>query len=1257
VPIHLTSDSAGVVTNVTVLVVGGSVLPRLIPNGTTLTELSHVTVSISGARVGPYATSCSVNCSTTLPDSMSILSAASQRRLFVSTVSVVIENASVDLRLDVFGEPVLVGALMLSVYQQTAGVNVSSVLVAVRNSSIALAYSGTTLSVGLVHVFAPPDSFVDRIDMSVARGSSVTLVVNMTTGTLVSGGIELAVFQLRGALSVLPRVAISWVTLTCSDSVLSAEALALGTATASVVVSVLHVMYASNMTRIRVFTDGHSVVKASCTCWKYCRASSSTFRMPYLTARFVFFLGPVNDNYPTGNFSDVVVNSSKSTFHVTAPMSAAVARLSRLDAWDVQLLVELCNVFLTAEGQDTDNRESGVILTTLPTFLNTRIVVSNTNASLVTEHGGTQSVFEVIVGFDGAVDSSVLLTNVKLFATGFPTPVYSSNGLLVFSLSTCLCGVFSVAGSRQTPYHTGMHVRIVNSSIESSQNAPLASGTTGLYAVGLTLFALSYGYSTRNSSIELRNVHLLRLHPTNQSSASALSFITVSSLVMMADSRSFLFSVPGTKDLVKVLAARFPQVSVLFVEYRNVSVVVHLNCTVSYAYGLQTDDTHILSLLTLPDILSASSLAVNDSFPQQPFSGTAIFAIGNRSISSSNITVDCIGSAESLLVVQYGTLVITTPGTSFLFSQVQLASRGSAHHTYVTLHDFLFGADRGAIQFTVTHEAAPLDPSLGCVTITLCTCRGYTAVLMPNITAVARATVVPRINSSASAPPPALVSFGCNMWNDAPMPSTAIFSNGREAAILRPYVRYPPSSFNATTSCQGFDDSISHVTSEQLQALERATSAVTYASVFIGGGLSSHGTLSGLQRSSSALRLSARCLATSTGAVSNPPPFNSPLDNVLQLQLPVRSEELAYAAGAPLGNALLAVAVGLLLWLLLRAKRRVLAMAPQSAVAARVAAVVPYAALPGSIAGTYGMFLQPSIAACLTLLFASAGDARSAACGALLLTVWAAYPAYCVHAVLWRGRTGPPHGRRMFVLCGRKTAVHQRTASQSYSCRGAITAVLADAQRPVQVWAPQKRGILYGAPELAHARLLLSTMEPVFGGYVEGREWYFVVEWGVSVASGAVVGAAQVMALTGAAGASACAAADVAAWAAIAFTALHVALCVWLRPHSVRLELVTAVLFGCVELLANVLIAAGATDAAETAVTVSAITELVVVVLLAMASALRKWDAPAVKTTFLSPSIGSSVGIAAPQSSSVTVSQREQLQILVEFVCASRVPS
>ncbi|CUG86351.1 Hypothetical protein, putative [Bodo saltans] len=52
-----------------------------------------------------------------------------------------------------------------------------------------------------------------------------------------------------------------------------------------------------------------------------------------------------------------------------------------------------------------------------------------------------------------------------------------------------------------------------------------------------------------------------------------------------------------------------------------------------------------------------------------------------------------------------------------------------------------------------------------------------------------------------------------------------------------------------------------------------------------------------------------------------------------------------------------------------------------------------------------------------------------------------------------------------------------------------------------------------GTPERRYAEFLLENMEAVFGAYVGGREWYFVVEWGVLVVSAAVLGAAEITAI------------------------------------------------------------------------------------------------------------------------------------------------
>ncbi|CUG69565.1 Hypothetical protein, putative [Bodo saltans] len=110
--------------------------------------------------------------------------------------------------------------------------------------------------------------------------------------------------------------------------------------------------------------------------------------------------------------------------------------------------------------------------------------------------------------------------------------------------------------------------------------------------------------------------------------------------------------------------------------------------------------------------------------------------------------------------------------------------------------------------------------------------------------------------------------------------------------------------------------------------------------------------------------------------------------------------------------------------------------------------------------------------------------------------------------VMWRGRV-----HRQFLLLGvkRRTPTTPRRGSRfAVGCGSALRHVVHLTADPSEEWAP--RPPHRGTKEYAIARMLLEHLSPVFEMYVDGREWYFLVEWGVCIVSAAVLGAAQAVA-------------------------------------------------------------------------------------------------------------------------------------------------
>ncbi|CUF43553.1 GP46-like surface antigen, putative [Bodo saltans] len=381
---------------------------------------------------------------------------------------------------------------------------------------------------------------------------------------------------------------------------------------------------------------------------------------------------------------------------------------------------------------------------------------------------------------------------------------------------------------------------------------------------------------------------------------------------------------------------------------------------------------------------------------------------------------------------------------------------------------------------------------------------------------------------------------------------------------------------------------------------------ITVFSSFVGGGAFSRGAMASLQRSGAVLRLAAICdpsaLAPDFEDDSVQPLFANLDENPLGVALPIDSPTLEYGAGAAVFNAMLVCCVGAVLHSLHVAKLSISrSRLPRSLM--RIVTLLPSSSFPGSLSTLFGTLMQPSLQACLLLLVSDERSTASCACGAVMLCVWLAFPVYCVHAVAIGSRSNG-----VFVLKS-ETRVNDDSKQQRQrrNVRWTLLRLLDEVRtaqhfllKPRTTWTVRDNSRHERRRKQQHraaAKRLLERMEPVFGAYVDCREWFFIVPWGLSITGGVVLGALMAAAADGD-NDERCTASMWAAVVALFLGVVEVLLIVVLRPFSVRLEMIATVavqLLGCV---GSALVLAGETAAAGGVVSAAAVLELIAMVML-----------------------------------------------------------
>lgn len=393
-----------------------------------------------------------------------------------------------------------------------------------------------------------------------------------------------------------------------------------------------------------------------------------------------------------------------------------------------------------------------------------------------------------------------------------------------------------------------------------------------------------------------------------------------------------------------------------------------------------------------------------------------------------------------------------------------------------------------------------------------------------------------------------------------------------------------------------------------------SVTTVVYASLILSSSTVSgvvRGSLPALQRAVAAQRLAGLCLAArgnvddGSGASSNSDDgvfddvlFNTLAEDPTTLHFNVAVGGLDYAAGAVIGNVLVVAALSVVSHgiaagrFLLDGKESKLAR-----VAYAIAELPSSTFPPGALALPYATLVQPSIAACVALI-SSGGSGGAIALGTVMLLMWVSVPVYFGWQVLWRCRV-VIDGRNLFVLQARASESHLRRGSVSaHCCRRCVTERkwYSHVFLPTRTWVSRVRTkVATSFLEMIQTRSIdvsaytKQRLEPLYSSYVEQREWYFLVDWGVAIGSAVFLGVAYAMANQhrknnddgGSVSTDVCVAAKIALWSSVICGIIQLCLYFIFRPFQVRLDMYVGVAVGVLTVVSQALALADELDASQ----------------------------------------------------------------------------
>jgi hypothetical protein len=1204
------TPSSTVFENVTVRVVGGNVLPRLRVDGSYWVPLSirNVHVMVDGAHV-----SHNVMITTDNEPALTLLD-ISGGTATVSGVSVTFVNASLRLVVGTSnGAPARVAPLMLlsAVGDSQRSATLQDVIVVVENSliSVNVSINGPSNFVSnnvvvMASVSVAHSGAIEQIQMSVVNCALVLVMVSEhppneysakdPTMILLRSVIDDGDVRLRGASLTSSGTSFTVLCRVPRQSKDFSSVIALGGGMLAVEDVVVDMQNIS------------AVVES--ICGSNCRVADGAYPRSCV-------VGVVGVNSVT-SMRNISVSVTFSTMIINTPKSAAfVAIQSNAVLIGASINVTSCVVQASSSGlsiAQASRTQSLVDISSSDNATNLQIVAERLAIMYFMESGDCAlAVSSVINALDNISDASIHVADVVVTSR----VINGTATILGGALAALTMGSNIVYLGIQTPSYvnTGVNISItvVNATLDVIHATTLPPGPLYMLVLSTTSIVNVVRLLT-NCSIAVADSHVVRSpHPSAPLLAGVVPLLgahfNVTSVVNLFDATQAALTINDQLTLFASLIYASSGGTPAAIVHSNVTTNITSNCTVSY--HTIPDDTDCVSLVMMPSVSYGCTYVVEGTYaaPSQLPVGAVVAGLGQSRLVNSTITARHVHGLAMLLSASFKPMTFEGPLTSLVFDDVS-----------VRRLDYSRDMMKYAIVTEATTIEALLDstiwqpPRCPFLTISRCVFRGFAALLMPTSFTVTSALPGTAAGHAARV----VIALGCNVWDGAGLPADRVTTN---ATLLR-HIAYPRSSYNDSIGCRGSEGTRTTTASAQADLLTpetlpatqlslpaASTTAAVYAALVTaslsGGGVGS------LQRSMSGLRLASMC--TEARAQSEDGDEAASMmsydlsENPLRLRLPVGVDALRYAAGASVGNALLACAIGLALHVVAMAKKRCSADDRGGRLLASVVAALPSSLLVGALAVPYGTVGQPSIAACVALVISRRRTAQSVVCGAVMLCAWLAFPACCVYLVLVRGRRGS-----VFVLQSGRTTTAAASGAKGGGRDVDVLACVRRAHRLLmerrETWRmrPGRSGRSGEPREVRrYAAFLLERLEGVFGAYVGGREWYFAVEWCVLVLSGAVLGAAEASALDDAG--SACTAARWGVGVSLALSAAQVVACVWLRPMSVRADFCVSVLLGTLSVVCQAMVLGGEVEAAARVASVASIAEVVLIVLLMVEGIVR----------------------------------------------------
>ncbi|CUG47331.1 membrane-associated protein, putative [Bodo saltans] len=803
------STTFGVLENVTICVLGGTVLPRLYFSSTTMMQnvnIFVVGVNVTNGLISPGASQSSSSPVMSIVD----ISGSSGNIVSIRNIAITIEKSELTLKANATAGGGIVVSPLMYLVSTAKDVVISGVSLTILDSHISLHVNISELAgtvehniVALAAVGLPSLGSMGHLRL-VVMSSSLTLSMIATEPTLGKYvDTDPTIFYVRAVNNELSYLSPNAIATNLTDAVFTfsnassfnVSVVVPGTNDAA---SVLSIRFFSVVENILVTVQNKTKMSVECVCGG---STCAAVQERYPSARIV-------ETSFAATMTGITLNAQHATFMLNTPrLALAFTWQNALILRNVTLMVADCsfsavsvhlNVNLASRTQSLIDISSNDHATAV------FVLVANSTIDFRIESGACKVAIGAVVGLlDNVSFSSVQVDNVTVTSSLIDGTAIVVNNTFITML-TMLTTIVNLAMQFPAYANTGQHIQINvrHSSVDATHSTKINESAVTFLAIVVSLVSVvNIVRNMSDSTVYVEAVHVRQLFPPAASSLQGIPPVNPGNVLWNITTLANYFdatsTVLDTLNLAPQIVEEFLGGTPPTAGHTNMTTTIAGNSSVTWAPTIissSSSSSDHVALVTLPGVSIGASFQLSRSSTIGGASskygiGSVLASIGKVTLRNSVVNASEISGVAMLLFVSVDALTLDGDDTALRFQKIELQRSAQDGQQFA-----LRASDTTTI-FVSPFGSTTLVPLLF---IQQCTFQGFHALLMPKAFTLLHsgsASVHTGVQNK-------LLELGCNAWDGVGLPAALVTSN----KSLLPLIKYPWGLFNTSILCHGFQN-------------------------------------------------------------------------------------------------------------------------------------------------------------------------------------------------------------------------------------------------------------------------------------------------------------------------------------------------------------------------------------------------------------------------------------------------------------------